>query len=257
MPKTLVQAILAAICAILAAVVEGGGVMLPGARMLFGGASCTYEVQYIGNTLGGGTLDTGLYGNDDLCVSIDIEKDDKDSNAAILGGTDVWTDTVHDYALFDSTYSENRTFIAVGQERWFDSYLQHCKYEQYRIAATAISWYGDGAQGRASPKTRSTMSGQTRSTMRLWGTWYSNKGASAILRGTYSAFRILGRVRFYSRATGLPVKTLVPYCKNGVPCFYDEVNNEWLYEESGSGFYCGPKGMYSPTAYAPGYLLDV
>ena len=37
MRKTLVQTILAAFCAILAAVVEGGGVMLPGARLLFGG----------------------------------------------------------------------------------------------------------------------------------------------------------------------------------------------------------------------------
>lgn len=36
MRKTLVQTLLAAFCAILAAVVEGGGIMLPGARMFFG-----------------------------------------------------------------------------------------------------------------------------------------------------------------------------------------------------------------------------
>ena len=51
MRKTLLQTILAAFCAILAAVVEGGGVMLPGAQMLFGSGGAVKEVPDGDNTL--------------------------------------------------------------------------------------------------------------------------------------------------------------------------------------------------------------
>ena len=57
-----------------------------------------------------------------------------------------------------------------------------------------------------------------------------------------ASYRFIGRV--YSLEidlNGALVRKLVPCVKDGVPCFYDEVGGEFMYDKSDTGFVAGPR----------------
>lgn len=208
-----------------------------------------YEVQYIGNVTGGGIIDTGLYGNNDLCVSIDIDKLDLTHDVDILGGTPVWSDTTKNFIIIDKKQSENKSYMSIGPNGWLNTYTVNARLQKYRVEPTHIRIWRSDVQGWTINVVRRSATFSTQITMPLFSAYGTPTPDISTIKGT--KMRILGRVYFYSRSTGLPIKTLVPYCKNGVPCYYDEVNNNWLYEINGNGFYCGPRGTYNEATYVP------